>query len=65
MAHAYSEMLSADLAIVAKRRTSATETESVGIIGEIEEKHALLVDDITETAGTLVNAASILKEGDA
>ena len=62
MAHAYSEMLSADLAIVAKRRTSATETESVGIIGEIEEKHALLVDDITETAGTLVNAASILKE---
>ena len=62
MAHAYSEMLSADLAIVAKRRTSATDTESVGIIGEIEEKHALLVDDITETAGTLVNAASILKE---
>ncbi|MDD9867596.1 MAG: ribose-phosphate pyrophosphokinase [Verrucomicrobiales bacterium] len=62
MAHAYSEMLSADLAIVAKRRTSATETESVGIIGEIEGKHALLVDDITETAGTLVNAAAILKE---
>ena len=62
MAHAYSEMLNADLAIVAKRRTSATDTESVGIIGEIEGKHALLVDDITETAGTLVNAAAILKD---
>ena len=62
MAHAYSEMLNADLAIVAKRRTSATDTESVGIIGEIEGKRALLVDDITETAGTLVNAAAILKE---
>lgn len=62
MAHAYSEMLDADLAIVAKRRTSATDTESVGIIGEIEGKRALLVDDITETAGTLVNAAAILKD---
>jgi ribose-phosphate pyrophosphokinase len=62
MAHAYSEMLNADLAIVAKRRTSATDTESVGIIGEIEGKRALLVDDITETAGTLVNAAAILKD---
>ena len=62
MAHAYSEMLGADLAIVAKRRTSATNTESVGIIGDIEGKNALLVDDLTETAGTLVNAAAILKE---
>ena len=62
MAHAYSEMLNSDLAIVAKRRTSATDTESVGIIGDIKGKRALLVDDITETAGTLVNAAAILKE---
>ena len=62
MAHAYSEMLNADLAIVAKRRTSATKTESIGIIGDIKGKRALLVDDITETAGTLVNAAAILKE---
>ena len=62
MAHAYSEMLNADLAIVAKRRTSSTNTESIGIIGDIKGKRALLVDDITETAGTLVNAAAILKE---
>jgi len=62
MAHAYSEMLDATLAIVAKRRTSATETESEGIIGDIEGKHALLVDDITETAGTLVNAAEVARE---
>ena len=62
MAHAYSEMLNSDLAIVAKRRTSATDTESIGIIGDIEGKRALLVDDLTETAGTLVNAAAILKE---
>jgi ribose-phosphate pyrophosphokinase len=61
MAHAYSQVLESDLAIVAKRRKSATEVESMAVIGEIEGKNVLLVDDLTETAGTLTSAAAILK----
>ncbi|MBI4327142.1 MAG: ribose-phosphate pyrophosphokinase [Chloroflexi bacterium] len=61
MAHAYSEVLEAGLAIVAKRRRSATEVESMTVIGEIRGKTVLLVDDLTETAGTLTTAAVLLK----
>ena len=62
MAHAYSQVLEAGLAIVAKRRKSATETEAMAVIGEIRGRNVLLVDDLTETAGTLVNAAKLLKK---
>ncbi len=62
MAAAYSQTLGAELVIVAKRRKSPTETEAISVIGEIEGKNVLLVDDLTETAGTLVNAASLLKQ---
>lgn len=62
MAHAYSQVLNAGLAIVAKRRKSATEVESMTVIGQIRGKSALLVDDLTETAGTLTAAAKLLKE---
>ncbi len=65
MAHAYSQMLNADLAIVAKRRKNATEVETMAVIGEIEGKNVLLVDDLTETAGTLTTAAAILKKNGA
>jgi ribose-phosphate pyrophosphokinase len=61
MAAAYAQALGAGLAIVAKRRISATETEALHVIGDVEGKHALMVDDITETAGTLTSAAAILK----
>lgn len=61
MAAAYAETLGAELAIVAKRRVSPTETEAISVIGEIEGRNILLVDDLTETAGTLVNAATLLK----
>ncbi|HEY1661364.1 MAG TPA: ribose-phosphate pyrophosphokinase [Verrucomicrobiae bacterium] len=62
MAHAYSQVLEAGLAIVAKRRKSATEVESMAVIGEIKGKNVLLVDDLTETAGTLTEAAKLLKK---
>ena len=61
MAYAYSQTLDASLAIVAKRRKSASEVESMAVIGEIRGKNALLVDDLTETAGTLTTAATLLK----
>jgi ribose-phosphate pyrophosphokinase len=62
MADAYSQALGTSLAIVAKRRKSATETEAVNVIGDVEGRPVVIVDDLTETAGTLVNAAKILKE---
>lgn len=62
MAHAYSQVLEAGLAIVAKRRKSATEIEAMAVIGEIRGRNVLLVDDLTETAGTLTNAAALLKK---
>jgi ribose-phosphate pyrophosphokinase len=62
MAHAYSQVLGCGLAIVAKRRKSATEVESMAVIGEIRGKNSLLVDDLTETAGTLTQAAALLKK---
>src|ERR1700709_2291754 len=52
MAHAYSQVLNASLAIVAKRRKNALEVESMTVIGEIRGKNVLMVDDLTETAGT-------------
>jgi ribose-phosphate pyrophosphokinase len=61
MAHAYSQMLHASLAIVAKRRMSDTETETISVIGRVRDKTVVLVDDLTETAGTLVSAAKILR----
>src|SRR5580658_3791028 len=62
MAHAYSQVLEAGLAIVAKRRKSASEVESMAVIGEIKGKNVLIVDDLTETAGTLTEAGSLLKK---
>src|SRR5256885_1591984 len=62
MASAYAEALHANLAIVAKERRSATETEALYLIGEVEGRDVLLVDDLTETAGTLTSAAELLKK---
>lgn len=62
MAHAYAQVLNADLAIVAKLRKSPTEVEPMSVIGEIHNRTVLVVDDLTETAGTLACAAKTLKE---
>ncbi len=60
MARAYADALGAELAIVAKHRVSATRVEAMNVIGEVEGRDVLLVDDMTETAGTLTAAADIL-----
>ena len=62
MAYAYSQELDANLAIIAKRRKSASEVESMAVIGEVRGKNVLLVDDLTETAGTLTKGAELLKK---
>jgi len=61
MAHSYSKALECPLAIVAKNRVSATEVEAISLIGEVEGCNVLLVDDISETAGTLTSAAKLLR----
>jgi len=62
MAYAYSQTLDAGLAIIAKRRKSASEVESMGVIGEVRGKNVLMIDDLTETAGTLTKGAELLKK---
>jgi ribose-phosphate pyrophosphokinase len=65
MAYAYAQFLETELAIVAKRRKSASDVESMGIIGDIEGHNVLLVDDLTETAGTLTQAAALMRKSGA
>jgi len=62
MAAAYADILGASLGMVAKRRKNATTVEAISVVGEVEGCDILLVDDITETAGTLTAAAAILRE---
>ncbi|MDB6147474.1 MAG: prs [Spartobacteria bacterium] len=65
MASAYADALGTSLAIVAKERRSATRTEALYLIGEVKDHDVLLVDDLTETAGTLTSAAELLKKNGA
>ncbi len=62
MANAYAEVLGCPLGFVAKRRTGATTVEATNLVGEVEGREILIVDDMTETAGTLTAAAKLLKE---
>ncbi len=62
MANAYAQALDANLAIVAKRRKSPTEVAATSVIGDVAGHPVFLVDDLTETAGTLTAAAALLKE---
>ncbi|MEJ7730158.1 MAG: ribose-phosphate pyrophosphokinase [Polyangiaceae bacterium] len=64
-ARAYSKRLDGTLAIIDKRRERANESEVMNIIGEVEGKTCLILDDIIDTAGTLVNAANALKKAGA
>jgi len=52
----------ADLAIIDKRRARANQSEVMNIIGEVEGKNCVMIDDMVDTAGTLCHAASALKE---
>lgn len=61
-ARAVAKELNIDLAIIDKRRPKANVAEVMNLIGEVEGKTCLLVDDMVDTAGTLCNAATALKE---
>jgi ribose-phosphate pyrophosphokinase len=63
-ARALAKRLDVDLAIVDKRREKAGESEVMNIIGVVEGKKCILIDDMTDSGGTLINAAeALLKNG--
>ncbi|MCI5218824.1 MAG: ribose-phosphate pyrophosphokinase [Candidatus Electrothrix sp. LOE2] len=62
---AFAKRLNADLAIIDKRRERANECEAMNVIGDVNGKTAVLLDDMVDTAGTLCGAAAKLKENGA
>ncbi len=61
-ARSFANLLDLPIAMIEKRRPKANEAEVMNIIGDIVGKNVILVDDIIDTAGTIVNAASVLKK---
>jgi ribose-phosphate pyrophosphokinase len=61
-ARALAKQLGCDLAIIDKRRPAAGVAEVMHVIGEIEGRNCVIMDDMIDTAGTLVQAAKVLKE---
>lgn len=59
-ARAFAKRLSSSLAIIDKRRLKPNESEVLNIIGDVEGKDCIIVDDIVDTAGTLCNASDVL-----
>lgn len=62
MAAAYADLFQSPLGFVAKRRRDAANVEAFNIVGDVEGCDVLLVDDMTETAGTLTAASKLIKE---
>lgn len=58
----FADLLDTSIAIIDKRRPHVNEAEVMNIIGDIEGKNVVLVDDIIDTAGTMVQGANALKE---
>lgn len=61
-AREYAKRLGVDLVIVDKRREKANESDVMNVIGSVQGKNVVMVDDMVDTAGTLVKAAQTLKE---
>lgn len=64
-ARAFAKRMNAGLAIIDKRRPRANEVAEMRVVGDVEGQVAVIVDDIVDTAGTLVAAASALREAGA
>ncbi len=65
VAAAYADMLGAGVAVVGKERKNAVDVEATHLVGDVEGCNAVLVDDMTSTAGTLVAAANLLADAGA
>ncbi len=58
----FAEKLNTNIAIIDKRRPKANMSQVMNVIGDVENKNVILVDDMIDTAGTITNAACALKE---
>lgn len=65
MARSYAKRLGVDLILIDKRRPKPNEAEVMNIIGNVEGKNILIVDDLIDTAGTFVSAAEVLRKNGA
>ena len=65
LVRAYSHLLGCNMAIVDKRRESATQTHVMNIIGEVQGKNVVIADDMISTGGSLVEAVTALKDAGA
>ncbi len=61
-ARALAKQLGCDLAIIDKRRPKANVSEVMHVIGDIDKRNCVIMDDMIDTAGTLVKAAEVLKD---
>lgn len=61
-ARAFAKFFDADLAVCDKHRKEANKVDSMRLIGEVDGKDVILVDDLVDTAGTICKAAALLKE---
>ena len=60
-ARAFAKRLDADLAIIDKRRSAPNQAKAMAVIGDVQDKVAVILDDMADTAGTLTGAADALK----
>ncbi len=61
-ARAYAKRLNCGLAIVDKRRSAPNQAKAMAIIGDVQDKIAIVIDDMVDTAGTLTEAAGVIRE---
>jgi ribose-phosphate pyrophosphokinase len=59
MSQAYAKRLGMNFALIEKRRMDHNVSKAVHLIGELKDQHVLIVDDIVDTAGTVINAAEM------
>ena len=64
-ARAYAKRIHAGLAIVDKRRSSPNQAKAMAIIGDVQDKIAIIIDDMVDTAGTLTEASGVIVENGA
>lgn len=62
MAAAYADMLGYSFGFVNKHRTDAVHVEPQSLVGDVKDREVLLVDDLTETAGTLMAASELVRD---
>jgi ribose-phosphate pyrophosphokinase len=62
LGQSYAKRLGMSFALVDKRRGAHNQSEVVSVVGDLENKHVLIIDDMIDTAGTISNAAKVAKE---